>query len=175
MKYFTDNLELFIQAGIILLVTIVVARTVSFLIEKNAHLVAQKLHREFGAKEETRLKIVKRSIVAAIYFIGIASALYQFPEVARFAAAMFASAAIVGIVVGIAAQSLVANLIAGFMISFSRRFNIGDTIDVEGHKGEVEEITLLHTQIKLEDGNHMLIPNKLLSELKIINFSLKKK
>lgn len=174
LDYFSTNLNLIIQAGVTLVFTVVVAKGASIVIEGNVKRIISKLGREFGAKEETRLTIIRRAIVAIVYFVGIATALYQFPDVARVASAMLASAAVAGLVVGIAAQSLIANFLAGFMNSFSMRFNLGNEIEVSGQRGVIEEITLLHTQIRLKDGNHMMIPNKLLSEIAIINYSLKK-
>jgi small-conductance mechanosensitive channel len=66
---------------------------------------------------------------------------------------------ITGIVLGISAQSLIGNAIAGMVLAVSRPFRIGDTITAFGNTGVVGDIGLLYTRILTAEGNIMMIPN----------------
>ncbi len=172
VHYFFKNLAIFIKAGIIFLFTIIIAKVASLTIDKNVKIITQKTKEKLSTSEITRLKLIQKLIIAAIYFIGTALALYQFPEVAKIGATMFASVAIVGLVFGIAAQPILGNMLAGIMIAFTRSIRLGDFIQVNGQIGEVEEITLIHTRIKTKENKRLIIPNKILAENKIFNFSV---
>ena len=45
------------------------------------------------------------------------------------------------------------------VIAFYRQINVGDTIKIEDMEGVVEEVSLIYTKIKREDGRYLLIPN----------------
>lgn len=61
---------------------------------------------------------------------------------------------------GLAIQGLLSNYGAGFNIILTRPFVVGDTINVQGVSGQVEDILLAHTILKNEDGVVITIPNK---------------
>jgi small conductance mechanosensitive channel len=71
-------------------------------------------------------------------------------------------AALGGLAVGasFAIQGPVSNYGAGFVIILTRMFKVGDTISVQGCFGVVKEITLATTQLVVEDGEEIVIPNK---------------
>ncbi|MFW5794199.1 MAG: mechanosensitive ion channel family protein [Bacillota bacterium] len=55
---------------------------------------------------------------------------------------------ILGLVVGLGAQSLIQDIIAGFFIIFEKHFDIGDMVEINGFKGEVVDIGLKTTRVK---------------------------
>lgn len=173
-EYFTINLSNFIQAGIILVITFSIVRIISWMIDRNTAKIPEKLDKKLTTAEKTRVRMIKRLIVIGIYFIGIASALYQFPEIEKIGTAMFASAGIIGIVVGFAARTTLGSIIAGIVIAFTQPVRLGDIVEIDDIKGKVEEITLFYTVIKLKDDQHLIIPNQVLMNSKIINYSFKK-
>ena len=71
-------------------------------------------------------------------------------------------AALGGLAVGasFAIQGPVSNYGTGFVIILTRMFKVGDTISVQGCFGVVKEITLATTQLAVEDGQEIVIPNK---------------
>ena len=71
-------------------------------------------------------------------------------------------AALGGLAVGasFAIQGPVSNYGTGFVIILTRMFKVGDTISVQGCFGVVKEITLATTQLVVEDGEEIVIPNK---------------
>ena len=113
----------------------------------------------------TRYRVLRRSIFAAIIFIGILSALLVIPQVRAIATGILASGAVIAVVLGFAAQRTIGNFIAGILIAFSQPVRLGDEVELEGGRGVVEEIALTYTWVRLPDGDRLAIPNeRLVSE-----------
>ena len=83
----------------------------------------------------------------------------------------FVSGAI-AIGVGFGAQNIINNFISGWILMFERPVRIGDFIELDEHKGVVEEIGNRSTRIKRTDGVHILVPNSQLLERKVVNWTL---
>src|SRR5207245_4129948 len=69
------------------------------------------------------------------------------------------SFSIVGIVIGLSLQDIMRNFFAGVWVLVERPFRIGDTIDVSGYTGLVEEIAFRTTQLRTVDGREFVDPN----------------
>lgn len=86
---------------------------------------------------------------------------------------LIAGAGFMGIVVGLAAQETLGNVISGFLMMFSRPFEIDDWIEISGYSGIVEDITVMQTRIETFDGEIVSIPNSMVSSNEINNKSRK--
>lgn len=106
----------------------------------------------------TQLTLVQRVATAVISVMAAAVALLQFPVMRTFGASMLASAGVLGIVAGIAAQSVLSNLFAGLQIAFGDTVRIGDTVVVEGEMGTVHEITLSYLVVQTWDERMITMP-----------------
>ena len=84
--------------------------------------------------------------------------LLTFPAMRTVGASMLASAGLLGIVAGIAAQSTLGNLFAGLQIAFGDMVRIGDTVVVDGEWGTVEEITLTFLTVTTWDERRITMP-----------------
>jgi small-conductance mechanosensitive channel len=82
-------------------------------------------------------------------------------------------AGFLGIVVGMAARQTLGALLAGFVLMFSRPFEIGDWIEVGDNEGIVTDITIVNTRIQTFDGEYVMIPNDVVSSQSLINRSRK--
>ncbi|SMP14591.1 mechanosensitive ion channel family protein [Halobellus salinus] len=82
-------------------------------------------------------------------------------------------AGFLGIVVGMAARQTLGALLAGFVLMFSRPFEIGDWIEVGDNEGIVTDITIVNTRIQTFDGEYVMIPNDVVSAQSLINRSRK--
>ena len=82
-------------------------------------------------------------------------------------------AGFLGIVVGMAARQTLGAMLAGFVLMFSRPFEIGDWIEVGGDEGIVTDITIVNTRIQTFDGEYVMIPNDVVSSQSLINRSRK--
>lgn len=83
------------------------------------------------------------------------------------------SLTIVAAAIAILTRDYVNNIINGLIIMFTDQFSLGDMIEVGGQKGNIEDITLLNTVIKREDGYLSIIPNNLLMSVQVTNFRIK--
>ncbi len=72
---------------------------------------------------------------------------------------LLASAGVVGISVGLGAQNLIKDLIAGFAILYEDQFGVGDTIDIDGKTGTVERLNFRITRLRTLAGDLVTIPN----------------
>ncbi|MFB6092864.1 MAG: mechanosensitive ion channel family protein [Haloquadratum sp.] len=82
-------------------------------------------------------------------------------------------AGFLGIVVGMAARQTLGALLAGFVLMFSRPFEIGDWIQVGEYEGIVTDITIVNTRLQTFDGEYVMIPNDVVSSQSLINRSRK--
>jgi small-conductance mechanosensitive channel len=120
---------------------------------------------------KTRLRLLRRLIVLAIILVLAALALSQFTELKRLATGILASTAVIGLIVGFAAQHTIANMVAGVQIAVSQPIRIGDRIGFEETEGRVTDITLSYTYVDPGDGSSVVIPNQLLVEGIVHNHS----
>ena len=126
---------------------------------------ARIARRDLDPATATRYRVLRRSIVSAVVFVGIMSALLVIPQVRAIAGGILASGAVLAVVLGFAAQRTIGNFIAGILIAFSQPLRLGDEIEVEGARGVVEEIGMTYTWVRLPDGDRLVIPNeRLVSE-----------
>jgi small-conductance mechanosensitive channel len=120
----------------------------------------------------TRYRVLRRGLMSAIIVVGLLSALLVVPQVRAIAAGLLASSALVGLVVGLAAQRPLANFVAGVVIAFTQPLRIGDLVTVDGVEGVVEEIGLTYTFIKTPDNARLVIPNEKLASDTIRNSTI---
>jgi small-conductance mechanosensitive channel len=120
----------------------------------------------------TRLRLVRRLIFALIVLVGLALALSKFPSVNRLATGILASSAVIGIVVGFAARQTLANAIAGILLAITQPIRIGDLVTFEEETGEVEDVKLTYTYIRLDDGRRLIVPNERLAQSSIQNHTI---
>lgn len=161
-----------LRALIYLVATIALARVVDFLLARQGGGLSRVLRRELTVAEKTRLRMVRRLAVFGILFVGIAFALMQLPQVGTLARGMLASAGITALVVGLAARSVLANLVSGIIIAFSQPVRIGDYISLDDVQGTVEEIGLTYSYIRTFDERRLVIPNDLFASKVIHNYSI---
>jgi len=89
---------------------------------------------------------------------GVAFVLMTFPRARQFGASLLASAGVAGLVVGIAARSVVGNLLAGLEIALAQPMRIDDVLIVEGEWGRVEEIRATYVVLRLWDERRLIVP-----------------
>lgn len=112
---------------------------------------------------------VKRVVFFAILVLVIVTALSLLGiPLTAFA---FATGAI-AIGIGFGAQNIINNFISGWILMAERPIRIHDFIEIEGTNGTVEEIGVRSTRIRRVDGVHLLVPNSLLLEHMVVNWTL---
>jgi small conductance mechanosensitive channel len=149
--------------GVVMLVTLVVARLIDRRIAR----------RDLPPEAITRYRVVRRSVTTAIVFVGLLSALLVIPQVRAVAGGLLASSAVVGIVVGFASQRTLGNFVAGLLIAFTQPLRLGDEVLIENTQGVVEEIGLIYTFVRTENGDRLVIPNEKLASDTIRNSTIR--
>jgi small-conductance mechanosensitive channel len=106
----------------------------------------------------TRLVILQRVTLVGLVVVGASLFLMQFQVVRNLGVSLLASAGIASVVVGVAAQKSIGNLVAGVQIAITQPIRVGDTVIVEQEFGKVEELTLTYAVIRLWDLRQLILP-----------------
>ncbi|MCD6016391.1 MAG: MscS Mechanosensitive ion channel [Solirubrobacterales bacterium] len=120
---------------------------------------------------QTRLRLIRRLVFVIIILIGIFLALGEFTKLNRLATGLLASSAVIGIVLGLAARQILANPLAGILLSVSQPIRLGDLVTVADETGRVDDLTLSHTFIDTGDGRLVIVPNETVVTGVVINRS----
>lgn len=148
-----------------------ITRFVANLIQPNMKLF-EKIRNDNEHKNEHTVKLIVKCIRAVIYLIG---AFIFIAELGYDLSGLITGLGISSVVIALAAQDLAKNLFGGFAIITDKTFIIGDTIEVNGVFGVVEDITFRTTRIRKVDNTVTTMPNSVLADSEIINWSKIKK
>jgi hypothetical protein len=102
--------------------------------------------------------ILRRVVDIAVYLMATALLLLQFEVVRSVGVSMLASAGVLGVTLGFAAQRSLAAIVGGIQFAIARPVRVGDQVGVEGEFGEIESVTLTYAVIKLLDGRRLVLP-----------------
>ena len=156
-KYFnTDTLEKTIRIIIILIVGLIVVHTVAYMVRK---LLPDKLSKQ---RKMIINRFVQYSGFVMLFLILIA-------ELEIKLAAIFGAAGVIGLVIGVASQASLGNIISGFFLISEKSFELGDTIRIGDKTGVVYSIDLLSVKIKTIDNLMLRIPNQTVISSELIN------
>jgi len=114
------------------------------------NLQARKIHTQF--------RVLKRITVAVVVVLALGTALMMFERVRQLGTTVLASAGVIGLVVGMAAQRVIGNFIAGVQVAITQPIRIDDVVIVEGEWGRIEEITLTYVVVKIWDLRRLIVP-----------------
>jgi len=109
-------------------------------------------------KHVTQSRMLQRIADTLILILGVAAVLMTFPGVRQYGVSLLASAGAAGIVLGLALQPLLKNLVAGFQLAITQPIRIDDAVIVEGEYGNVEEITSTYVVIRIWDRRRLVVP-----------------
>jgi small-conductance mechanosensitive channel len=170
---FLDDHKEVITAVATVVLAFVFARILDRALARRGRTLSERVAgRPLSAVADTRLQLVRRLLFAVIIVVGIALALAQFPAVKRVATGLLASSALLGLVVGFAARQTLANAIAGIMLAITQPIRIGDLVTFEDETGEVEDMRLAYTTIRLDNGQRLIIPNESLAQSAVHNHTV---
>src|SRR5438309_1879521 len=150
-------------AAVMVAVALVLAKLVDWRISR----------RNLAPEVMTRYRVLRRIVVVGIVFVGLMSALLVIPQVRAFAGGILASSAVIGLVIGFAAQRTIGNLVAGISIAITQPLRLGDHVEIQGVRGVVEEIGLTYTWIRTHSGDRLVVPNEKLASDTIRNSTIR--
>ncbi|WP_298459255.1 mechanosensitive ion channel domain-containing protein [uncultured Cellulomonas sp.] len=107
----------------------------------------------------TQITVLRRLTVAVLALCALAGVLMTFPGARAAGASLFASAGVLSVVAGLAAQSTLANVFAGLQLAFTDAIRVDDVVVVEGEWGRIEEITMTYIVVHLWDDRRLILPS----------------
>lgn len=120
----------------------------------------------------TQMQVINRVGSAVIWLVVIAISLFTFQGFRVIGTSLFASAGVVSIVAGLAAQSTLSNLFAGLQLAFTDAIRVGDAVVVENNTmGRIEEITLTYIVVRVWDDRRVILPSKYFTTTPFENWS----
>lgn len=165
-----ENIELILYIGVILILTIVGASMVETFFTR----AIRKTTSSGG--DPTSYKFLRYLSVFGVYFFGILLVTLAFPALRGIAQTALGGAGLVAVVLGIASQEALANLVGGVFIIAFKPFRVGDVIKItETLVGTVTDITLRHTIIRNYENKMIVIPNAIINKEKVTNYDLEEK
>ena len=110
---------------------------------------------------ETQAQVLRRALQAIIVIVGIFWALFTFPETQKVVGGVLASAGVISVIAGLAAQATLGNVFAGIQLAFTDAIRVGDVVVVGVNKdqGAIEEITLTYVVVRVWDERRLIIPS----------------
>ena len=156
-KYFSPQLiEKILKIAIILVVGLLIIYIISFTVKK---LLPKSLSKQ-------RKMIINRFV---LYSGIITLFLIILDETGTKLTAIFGAAGVIGIVVGVASQASIGNIISGFFMISEKSFELGDVIKIGDKSGIVYSIDLLSIKIKTFDNLLIRIPNQTVITTEVTN------
>jgi small-conductance mechanosensitive channel len=117
-------------------------------------------------------RLIRRLVFVVIVLIGVFIAALKIPEASNIATGLLASSAVLGLVIGFAARQTLANGIAGILLAITQPIRIGDLVTFEEETGQVEDMKLTYTYIRLDDGRRLIVPNERLAQSSVVNHTI---
>ena len=106
----------------------------------------------------TQVQVLRRIVVMMIVVIAIAGVLMTFPSIRHIGESLFASAGLAAVVAGLAARTMLSNLLAGVQIALTQPIRLEDVVIVEGEWGWIEEITTTFVVVRIWDLRRLVLP-----------------
>ena len=147
--------------------TLVLIAIVSWLVIKTTNLLQDCVVSRFDIEQKdnlrarkirTQLNVLRRIVIIVVSILALGTMLMTFPKVRQLGTTILASAGVIGIVVGMAAQRTIGTFIAGIQIAITQPIRVDDVVIVENEWGRIEEITLTYVVVRIWDLRRLVVP-----------------
>jgi small-conductance mechanosensitive channel len=119
-------------------------------VEAKDNLTARKVY--------TQLNIFRKIVTLVVLILALAAILMSFEQVRKLGISILASAGVISVVIGFAAQKSIATLLAGIQIAITQPIRLDDVVIVENEWGWIEEITLTYVVVRVWDLRRLVLP-----------------
>lgn len=102
--------------------------------------------------------LLRRTVVYILWFIAIMSIMAEM-NLEKILMPIIGASVFIGAAVALAVKNILADALAGVFLLLDRHFNIGDQIETMKYKGEIIDVTLRKTRVKIDDGTIVVLPN----------------
>lgn len=147
------------------IVIAVVVLLIAFLVAKMLSLYLRRFLKEKVAKGH--LEIIAKVVSYTIIIVAVLAIL---PIIGVKLSGLLVAGGIAGLAIGFASQSIIGNLISGIFLMIERPIKIGNSVNIEGTGGIVEDIRIISTTIRTFDGLYIRVPNQKVFTASITNF-----
>jgi small-conductance mechanosensitive channel len=163
-----------------MLITLLIFATAWFLI-KVVHVIRLFLMVRFeieiadnlkARKLLTQYQILERILIFIIVFIALGIALMTFDPIKQIGLSLLTSAGLSALIVGLAAQRIIAAFLAGIQLAITQPIRIDDVVIVEGEWGRIEEIHLTYVVVKIWDKRRLVLPTTYFIEKPFQNWTM---
>ena len=127
------------------------------------NLKSRKLH--------TQINLLEKVVVFVIVLISVGLMLISIESIREIGVGIFASAGVLGIIVGLSAQKIVGAVLAGIQIAITQPFRIDDAVVVENEWGWIEEINLTYVVVRIWDKRRLVLPSSYFLEKPFQNWT----
>ena len=127
---------------------------------------------EESRKLLTYISVARRLITFLVIIIGGYIILSQFRSLEKLGISLLASAGVATVIIGVAAQSTLGNIIAGLQIAFTKPVRVGDTVIIDDDWGYVEDIKFTFMVVRTWDLRRLVVPLKYVISNTFENWSM---
>ncbi|WP_216454184.1 mechanosensitive ion channel family protein [Arcanobacterium phocae] len=131
---------------------------------KSVYLRMEVSSEERASRIETQVQVIHRVVGAIIWVLAVGLILLTFPAARTAGTSLLASAGLLSVVAGLAAQSVLGNVFAGLQLAFSDSMRVGDIVYFNDLMATVEEITLTYVVLAVWDGRRIMVPSTKMTE-----------
>jgi len=150
------NFDKIVRIAFLVLISVIIIQGVAFLVKRSI---------TYRLSKQSRM-IINRIIVYTGYTL---LAFMVLKELNFDITALFGAAGVVGIIIGVASQTSIGNIISGFFLVSEKSFELGDVVRIGDKAGTVYSIDLLSIKIRTYDNLLLRIPNQTVISTELIN------
>lgn len=134
----------------------------------DAKFIKKFIEKKKGKIDETNAEFILKIVRVIIYIVAGG---FVLTELGINLSGLIAGLGIGGVIITLAAQDTAKNLFGGFVIFLDKPFSVGDWVQMDQYEGNVEDITFRSTRIRLFENSIVNVPNSVISNSSIINWS----
>ncbi|MBC2837873.1 mechanosensitive ion channel family protein [Robiginitalea sp. SC105] len=155
------NLPNFLIALVVFIISVILSKYISRAVDK----LLQR-----SSMQDSMRNLISRLVSIVVILLGLFLVL-GILNLSRALNTILAGAGVAGLAVGLALQGALANTYSGIVLSYVKYIKFGDWIHTNGYEGEVVNIDLRSVTLRQPDNNMVYIPNKIVVENPIKNYS----
>ncbi len=137
--------------------------------------VQRVLARDKGYVDRTTINFLAQLAQMGVYIFAFICYAHIIPALAGLGTAWLASVSVISVIVGLAAQNTLGNLIAGISLLLYRPFKVGDRLQVTAptglETGVIESLNLGYTVLKTDDNRRVVVPNSAMASQTTVNLT----
>lgn len=154
---------------------LVIFVTVALLVARGLRIAVHAAMTKQNHIDRTTISFLQQIGTALIWVVALIFYAQLIPQLRALGTALLAGASIASVVIGLAAQSTLGNLVAGIAITIYKPFRLGDTLQVAAPTGTeigvIEMISLGYTTLLTPDGRYIVLPNSIAASQVTINLT----